>query len=290
MDRKPMTPIASLESLKQAVPFLRMYRGKTFVIKLGGETIGTRGDIRSLLEQIDTLHACGVRTLVVHGGGTASTELASKLNVQTEMVDGRRVTSKEMLEVLSMSLNGKVQAEILSVAKEIGMLAVGLSGLDGELIIASRRAAGSVDYGEVGDIEAVKPELLTRLMDEGYVPVVSPLCLGPSGELLNVNADTVAAEVAASLSAEKLIFVGAMPGILRDLNEPSTLISHLTSTELQAMEDSGALKTGMLPKAKAILGALSHGVERVHLVGASVTDSLLVEIFTNEGCGTLVTR
>ena len=289
---------AGFRALRAAAPYLRLYRGRVFVVKLGGEVLSRASRIEALVEQAGVLQALGVRVVIVHGGGPQSTELAQRLKHQARMVAGRRVTGPEDLRVASYVLNGEVNTQLLAACRACGIPAVGLSGVDAGLVTARRRppvrmeGAGDepVDFGFVGDIERVEPAVLDLLLKQGMIPVVSPLSADSQGRLLNINADTVAASLAVAIKAEKLVLTMSAAGILGDRSDPSTLLSYLDLSGLQRLREEGALAEGMLPKATAIQSAIEGGVPRVHLVSGSTQDALLREAFTNEGCGTLVVR
>lgn len=284
-----------VRALRHAAPYMRLYKRKIFVLKIGGEMFVDPELSRSLLEQVGLLQQMGIRMVLVHGGGPQSTELAKSLGLDPQFVAGRRVTDKDSLQVAAMVLNGEINTKILAVCRELDIPAVGMSGVDAGLIRAHKRppvdVAGTedpVDYGFVGDIESVNAEVLLKQLENGYMPVVSPLSADTSGTLLNINADTVAAAIASSLSAEKLILCTNAPGILEDLNDPSSLISYVDAGGLQRLKSEGKLQGGMLPKVAAIEAALAGGVPRVNVISHQVPDSLLLEVFTNEGTGTLV--
>ncbi len=285
---------AEVAALKHAIPYVRMFKGKTFVVKLGGETIADETRFRSLIEQVDALHQVGIRVVLVHGGGPQSTALATALGIPTRMIDGRRVTDEKNLEVSIMTLNGQLNTRLLGMCRAFGLPAVGLSGIDAGLVRAKKRPpvatseGEQVDFGWVGDIQAVEPAILASLLEKGFLPVLSSLGADESGQVLNINADTVAAAVAVALGAEKLILVTAAPGILEKLEDPRSLISYTDLEGLDELRQKGSLSGGMKPKADAIEAAIKGGVQRVHLIPWNVQDSLLIEIFTNEGIGTLV--
>ncbi|MBS1717355.1 MAG: acetylglutamate kinase [Armatimonadetes bacterium] len=281
----------SFLGLRKAVPYLQLYRGQTFVIKLGGEVLRRHDDLVAVLEQIGVLHQLGIKTVIVHGGGPQANELAARMGVKFEFVEGRRVTNEEMIQVLTYTLNGEAQATMLSACRELGHQAVGLSGLDAGLIIAEKRKPkNGLDYGQVGDVVTVNPGVIQHLLADGYLPIVSPLSADAKGGLLNINADSAACAIAVALGATKLILVTSAPGILKDLNDPLSIISQLDLKQLKALEQEGTFDGGMLPKAASIESALRGGVGRVHVVGFTNPDSLLLEVFTNEGCGTLIVR
>jgi acetylglutamate kinase len=282
-----------LAGLKHAAPYIRLFKGKTFVVKAGGEALESDGAIRGLLEQIEILSHVGIRVVLVHGGGAESSDLLRALGGEPRIVEGRRVTDEKALEVASMVLNGTVNTRILAAARGLGLPAVGVSGVDAGLIQARRRPPvrvgdGTVDYGFVGDVVAVAPGVLSTLLDAGMVPVVSPLSAGDDGTLLNINADTVAAALAVGLKAEKLILLTGAPGVLERPDDPGSLVSYTDLEGLRSLRDQGGLTRGMLPKASAIESALRGGVGRVHILSWQTPDGLLAEVFTNEGVGTLV--
>ena len=284
---------AEATALKHAVPYIRIFKGKTFVLKAGGGALERESTARDLVEQIEVLHQVGIRVVLVHGGGTQSTDLAKALGAETRFVEGRRVTDAKALEVAAMVLNGAVNTHLLAVCRSVGLPAVGVSGVDAGLIQARKRppvqvGGERVDYGFVGDVESVDPKVLTDLMDAGYVPVVSPLSAAEDGTVLNINADTIASALAVALQAEKLLFLTGAPGILERADDPGSLVSYTDLAGLRRLKDEGGLLRGMLPKTSAIEAAIQGGVRRVHILSHDLPDGLLAEVFTNEGVGTLV--
>jgi len=283
-----------VSALKHAAPYIRLFKGKVFVLKVGGEVFAELAGTRALMEQVGILHQVGIRVVLVHGGGPQSTKLAAALGLDATFVDGRRVTDGASLDVATMVLNGQINTRVLASCRDLGIPAVGISGVDAGLIRAFRRppvqrkSGGAVDYGFVGDIESVDADVLRKQLDNALMPVVSPLSCDSNGNLLNINADTVAAAIAAELKAEKLILATGAPGILDDVADPHSLISYMDRAGLKKLSESGKLADGMLPKAAAIDAALGNGVKRVHVISYKVPDSLLLEVFTNEGTGTLV--
>ncbi len=284
----------TITALRAAAPYLRLFQGKTFVIKAGGRVVADRRRTGALMEQVGILHRLGIRCVVVHGGGSQATELAGRLGLATRFVEGRRVTDGANREVATMTLNGTVNTQVVAVCRRLGVPALGISGVDAGLVRARRRppvevdGEGEVDYGYVGDIVSVRAGVLERILDERFVPVVSPLSADDEGEVLNVNADVVASRLATDMRAEKLILVTGAPGILEDPDDPSTLVSYTDVKGLGALRAGGSLAGGMLPKVTAIEDALAGGVARVHVISHRVPDSLLYEVFTNEGSGTMV--
>ena len=282
-----------ITALRHALPYLRIFKNKVFVLKAGGDAFVTHESTRALMEQIGILHQVGIRVVLVHGGGPQSTALAKRLGLSTQMVEGRRVTDAETLEVSTMVLNGEINTRIVAVCRALGIPAIGLSGVDGGLIKATKRppvqvAGRTVDYGYVGDILGIDTSILLKQLDNDLVPIVSPLSADDHGTLLNINADTVAAMIACELKAEKFVMATGTPGILDKLEDPRSLISYIDRAGLRRLREEGKISGGMLPKAAAIERALSGGVPRVHVISYAQADSLLLEVFTNEGTGTLV--
>jgi acetylglutamate kinase len=286
---------AAIHALRSAAPYIRMYKGKTFVIKAGGGVFGNPALTHSLIEQISILHYMGVRVVMVHGGGPQVTEVSDAMGIKNQMVQGRRVTDEKSIEVTAMVLNGLINTRILAICRELEVQAVGISGVDAGLVQAHRRkpvmlegSSETVDYGLVGDIDRIDTTAIRNLLDHGYLPVISPLSADERGTLLNINADTVAAAIGAALAAEKLILCTGAPGILERLDDPGSLISYTDLEGLKRLRDAGSISDGMLPKARAIENAIRGGVRRVHVVSYSSPEGILGEVFTNEGTGTLI--
>jgi acetylglutamate kinase len=285
----------AIRALKSAAPYIRMYKGKTFVVKAGGGVFADVEATRVLVEQIAILHYFGVRVVLVHGGGPQLTEVAAALGVPTRLVEGRRITDEKFIEVTAMVLNGLINTRVLAICRGLDIEAVGISGVDAGLVRAHKRApvavgAGGelVDFGLVGDIDAIDPGVIKKLLDNGLMPVVSPLSADAAGTLLNINADTVAAALGAALGAEKLILCTGAPGILGSIDDPGSLISYTDLQGLARLRTQGRIAEGMLPKAQAIEDAIRGGVRRVHVVSYRSPEGILGEVFTNEGTGTLI--
>jgi len=285
----------AIRALRNAAPYIRLYKGRTFVVKAGGGVFADIASTRTLIEQIGILHYFGVRVVLVHGGGPKLTEISESLGVTTRMVQGRRVTDERAIEVTAMVLSGLINTRILAICRELSIDAVGVSGVDAGLVRAHRRppvrvegTGEMVDFGFVGDIESIDPLVVRKLLDNGLMPVVSPLSADAHGVLLNINADTVAAELGAALGAEKLILCTGAPGILERLDDPGSLISYTDLAGLERLRREARIADGMLPKAKAIESAIRGGVKRVHVVSYKAPEGILGEVFTNEGTGTLI--
>jgi len=289
-------PSVAVRALRSAAPYIRMYKNKVFVIKAGGAVFNDEASMRGLIEQVAILHQVGIKTVLVHGGGPQLDQLQATLGIETQMVNGRRVTDQKSIDVTSMVLNGLINTRILAICRALDIEAIGLSGVDSGLVRAHKRgpvpvSAGSsesIDYGFVGDIDSVNVAVIEKLLAIGLMPVVSPLSADASGTLLNINADTVAAAIGGALSAEKLVLCTGAPGILERSTDPSSIVSYTDIKGLERLRAGGSLTHGMLPKAQAIENAIRGGVRRVHVISYKSTDSLLAEVFTNEGTGTLV--
>jgi acetylglutamate kinase len=284
---------AAVRALKSAAPYIRLFKNKIFVVKAGGAVFGEIASTRALIEQIAILHHLGIKVVLVHGGGPQLDEMQRSLGIEPRMVQGRRVTDARSLDVTTMVLNGLINTRILALCREMDIAAVGISGIDAGLVRAHRRApvnvgGETVDYGFVGDVDSIDASVLRKQLDAGLMPVVSPLSADDSGCVLNINADTIAANIGAALGAEKLILCTGAAGILENLADPGTLVSYTDLAGLKKLQAAGSLADGMLPKATAIEAAIRGGVRRVHVISYKVTDSLLAEVFTNEGTGTLI--
>jgi len=294
----PHDPTRPLAGLKGALRYVRAYRDQTFVVKIGGDVVADPHLMEQVAPQLGLLQSLGIRIVVVHGGGPQATALSRRLGVEPTIVAGRRVTDDAALEVAKMVFAGSVNLEVLSSLRHHGVQAVGLSGVDGDLITALRRppvpikddqgVERVVDFGHVGDIEAVDVSVLTTLLGGRFMPVVASLAGDRDGRVYNVNADTVAERLAVALKAQKLVFMTGVPGVLRDRNDPSSLVAFADPDDLEQLMKDGALAGGMRPKVEACIRAATSGVERTHIIDGRAPDSLLVEVFTGAGAGTMI--
>lgn len=287
-----------VRGLKEALDYTRLYRDQTFVIKLGGDVLATPKLLAGVAVQVALLESLSIRVVLVHGGGPQASAVSRRLGLEPEMVAGRRVTTPEVLEVCKMVYAGRLNVDVLAALRGHGVKAVGLSGIDAGLVTARRRPPVSVtddggservvDYGEVGDIVRVDSGLLEQLLPAGYVPVVASLAADDEGHVYNVNADTLSEALASALAAKKLIFLTGAAGLLREAGDASTLVAFAAPDDLRALLDSGAVRGGMRPKVEACLRAVTNGVRRTHIIDGRVPDSLLVELFTGHGSGTMI--
>jgi acetylglutamate kinase len=288
-----------LDLLREALPYIQRFKGKTFVVKLSGKVTEDRDRLASLCEELALLHQVGIRICVIHGGGKQLTELAKKMGIEQTIIEGRRVTDDETLEMAKMIFAGKINTDILAALRHRGVEAVGLSGVDGNIVHAERRppkevfdrATGEsahIDFGHVGDILEIDSRLLTVLLDQGYLPVVSSLGADAEGKVFNINADTIASAIAVQLQAEKLVLLSDVDGIFLRTGEPDTKLSRLTAGEAKALIDDGSATGGMIPKLQNIVDILDRGVKSAHIINGNMRNSLLAEVFTNEGTGTMI--
>lgn len=287
-----------IAGLKGALRYVRAYRDHVFVVKLGGEVLSDPDVRDQVAGQLSLLSSLSIRLVVVHGGGPQATALSRRLGQEPKMVAGRRVTDDAALEVAKMVYAGQLNVDLLAALREHKVQAVGLSGIDADLLTAHRRPPVSVvdddgrtvqvDYGHVGDIDRVDPRVLATLMEARFMPVVASLAGDEDGGVYNVNADTVAESLAVALRAQKLIFLTGAPGVLRDRNDPTTLVTFADPDDLAGLMASGALAGGMRPKVEACIRAATSGVERTHIIDGRAPDALLLEVFTGAGCGTMI--
>lgn len=286
----------NVDLLRQALPYINKFKNKTFVVKIGGDIAEEPANLHSFSEEVALLAQVGIRVVMVHGGGKQATDLSEKLGIEPKIVSGRRVTDDRTLDVVKMIFAGKINTEIISSIQKHGVGAVGLSGVDGNLIQAVKRPPTRVmndetgkrelvDFGHVGDIVGVDVRILKTLLDADFVPVIASLADDAEGNVLNINADTVASRVAGALTCEKLILASDVDGILRG---DGTLINRATVHEIQSLIREGVIKGGMIPKAQGILEALKDGVRTVHIINGMKPSSLLTEVFTDTGCGTMI--
>ena len=272
------------EILVQALPYIRKYTGKIVVIKYGGNAMTSESLKQQVMEDIVLLRLVGVNVVLVHGGGPEINSLMDRLGKKPEFVDGLRVTDQETIDIVQMVLAGKVNKSLVGLLETKGGRAVGLSGLDDRLIQARFK---DERLGLVGEITKINPECVYDLLAKNYIPVISTIASGENGETFNINGDTAAAFIAGALHAERLIMMTDIAGILRDPKDPSTLISEITVAEAQALKESGVITGGMIPKADCCIKAINEGVNKVIIMDGRVPHSILIELLTDEGAGTM---
>lgn len=276
------------EILIEALPYIRQFHGRTLVIKYGGAAMVDPELKEAVMTDIVLLRFVGINPVVVHGGGAEISELMRRLGKQAEFINGMRVTDAETMEIAEMVLVGKIGKEIVQLINQHGGRAVGLSGKDGGFMLA-RKLDSNLDLGLVGEVEKIDPAVTDLLATQGYIPVISSIAGGAKGETYNINADIVAGQVAAALGAVKMITLTDVRGVLRDVNDPDSLIQTLTVSQVEQMFAQGLVEKGMIPKLQSCLEALKGGVERAHIIDGRIPHAILMEIFTDEGIGTMVT-
>ena len=276
------------EVLVEALPYIRSFRGAAVVVKFGGNAMDDPDLFERFAEDVVLLSSVGVRPVVVHGGGPQISALMARLGKEPEFRDGLRVTDAETVDIARMVLVGKVNRDIVAGINVHGPIAVGLSGEDAGLIGATARDP-ELGLGFVGDVSSVNPAIVERLLAEDLIPVVSTIGSDESGQAYNINADTVAGAIAEALGAAKVVYLTDVAGLLADVDDPASLIHSITADELQRMLDDGAIGGGMIPKLEACVSAVEHGVGAAHILDGRVPHAVLLELFTDEGVGTMVT-
>ena len=283
-----LTPESRAEVLIEALPYLKEFYGKTIVVKYGGNAMIDDRLKMQVMQDIALLRYVGIRPILVHGGGPEINSLLKQLGHESHFVGGLRVTDSVTMDVVEMALAGKVNKGIVSLLNQQGTKAVGLSGKDANLIIATKMKSEKGDLGFVGDILEIKTEILDLLSGQGFVPVVCSVATGLEGESYNVNADHVAGHIAAAVRAEKLILLTDVEGLYADFSDRSSLINEMNVERAQNLIKTGVADKGMIPKLEACITAIQAGVSRCHLIDGRQPHSLLIEIFTNSGIGTMV--
>lgn len=280
--------IDKVNLLIEALPYIKALAGKTIVIKYGGHSMETQEVKKAVILDLILLKYVGMNPVVVHGGGPEINQLLSKLQIESKYHQGLRITDKETMDIVQMVLVGKVGQELVTLINHYGGKAIGLSGKDGNTIVARKKLVEGVDLGFVGDVDTINPEPIKSLINSGYIPVISPIGVGLDGQSYNINADLIAGEIAKALKAEKLIMLTDVEGIFLDPTKPETLISALQVTRAKRLIESGAISSGMIPKVEACIKALESGVNRTHIIDGRQPHSMLLEIFTDSGIGTMV--
>lgn len=291
----------TLDLLRESLPYIQKFQGKTFVVKFSGKVTEDKANLASLAEELALLHQVGIRVCVIHGGGKQLNELAERLGVVQTVIGGRRVTDDETLDLAKMIFRGKINTEILAQFRRRGIHAVGLSGIDGGVVKAVKRppkdvlnretgTTESIDFGHVGDVVEVDASLINTLMDSGYLPIISSLGADDDGRVFNINADTIATEIAVKLAAEKLILLTDVNGIYLEESDPNTKLSKITSADARHLIDSGRATGGMIPKLESLIDLVGRGVNSAHIVSGTERNAILAEVFTDSGTGTMVVK
>ena len=276
--------------LSQALPYFKHWVGKIVVVKYGGNAMLDDKLKADVMEDIVLLNTIGIHVVLVHGGGPEINHMLERVGKESKFINGLRYTDAETMDIVQMVLTGKLNKEIVGILLQKGGRAVGLSGVDAGLLRAKKIDKGGVDLGFVGEVTEVHPEILTSLLAQGFIPVVSTVALGESGDTnrYNINADTAAAKIAVALEAEKFVQLTNVPGVLRDVNDPSSLIQRIHVNDVPELIEKGVIAGGMIPKIECCLVARNGGVPRTHIIDGRVPHSLLIEMFSDRGIGTML--
>jgi acetylglutamate kinase len=283
--------------LIEALPYMQEFYDSIMVIKVGGNAMVSAPIMEDIIKDVVLLRYVGIKPVVVHGGGPEITEKMERLGKKAEFFQGLRITDDETMEIARMVLVGNINTKIVSLIGVSGGKGIGLTGYDGRMILGHKQAAQrvvidgietEVDIGWVGESEVINPDILHIVLERGYIPVISPIAVDVKGNALNINADTVAGDIAAALRAKKLILMTDVSGLMRDLNDPSSRISRVTLGDIDPLIAEGVIKGGMIPKMKGAATAVKNGVEKAHIINGSVPHSMLLELFTDCGVGTMV--
>ena len=277
--------------LIEALPYFKQYAGKTIVVKYGGNAMLNEELKAAVMQDIVLLNTIGVNTVLVHGGGPEINAMLEKTGKESKFINGLRYTDAETMEIVQMVLTGKLNKDIVGLLLQAGGRAVGVSGVDSGLLRAKKIDKDGVDLGFVGEVTSVQPEILVSLMSQGYIPVVSTVALGEQGDTnrYNINADTAASKIAVALGAEKFVQLTNVPGVLRDINDPASLIKRIDHIAIPSMIATGVISSGMIPKIECCVEALKGGVPRTHIIDGRVPHALLIEMFSDRGVGTMLT-
>ena len=276
------------EILVQSLPYIQHYNGKIIVVKYGGNAMISDELRETVINDIVLMKCIGFKPIVVHGGGPYISSFLDKLGEKSEFINGLRYTDKKTMEVVQMVLGGKVNKDLVTLIEKAGGKSIGLCGLDGSLLKA-KKLESEVDLGYVGEVTSVNTEAITMALDAGYIPVIGSMAIGEDGnDLHNINADTCAAKIASALKAEKLILLTDVAGVLKDPKDPTSLLSVLRLHEIPKLTLQGVIKGGMIPKIQCCVESVRMGVERAHIIDGRVPHSLLLELFSNDGIGTMI--
>lgn len=287
MDEKVLNDFQRAQVLTDALPYIQKYYGKTVVVKYGGNAMINPELKKAVMSDIILLTLVGVKIVLVHGGGPEISGMLKKLDIESKFVNGLRYTDKQTAEIVQMVLAGKTNKDLVTLIEVCGGKAVGLCGIDGMMIQAEKLNDGN-DYGYVGEITQIDPKPIKKVLEEDYIPVIATLGVDKQGQIYNINADTAAAEIAAALNAENIITLSDIPGLLKDVNDPDSLISEISIDEIDALIESGVISGGMIPKIKSCEKAIRSGVKKAVMIDGRIPHSIIIEMLTSEGIGTLM--
>lgn len=289
-EKKMQEYIDKAKILIEALPFIKRFYDKTVVIKYGGSAMTNPKIKETIIQDIALMKLVGMHPVVVHGGGPEINAFLNKMEIKSQFVNGLRVTDEAAMEIVEMVLSGKLNKSIVTDIETQGVKAVGISGKDGGILKAEKIQKDGVDYGCVGEVQEVDPSLIQSLINDGFIPVIAPIGKDEEGTTYNINADYAAVAIAGALQAEKLVFLTDVAGVMKDVNNPDSIMSFIQSEAVQGLIEDGTISGGMIPKVECCMAAVKEGVNHVHILDGRMEHCLILEIFTPEGIGTMIVR
>jgi len=282
--------IDKAKTLMEALPYIKRFYDKTVVIKYGGSALINDNIKQTVIQDIALMKLVGMHPVIVHGGGPDINAFLEQMNIESKFINGLRVTDEKTMEIVEMVLSGKLNKHIVTEIETQGVKAVGISGKDGGIIKAQKIEKDGIDYGCVGDIVSVDPTLIQSLINNEFIPVIAPIGKDENGTTYNINADYAAVAIAGALKAEKLVFLTDVEGVMRDINDPNSIMSFISSKKIQKLIEDGTISGGMIPKVECCMEGIRKGVNNVHILDGRVEHCLILEIFTPEGIGTMIEK
>ena len=282
--------IDKAKTLMEALPYIKRFYDKTVVIKYGGSALINDNIKQTVIQDIALMKLVGMHPVIVHGGGPDINAFLEQMDIESKFINGLRVTDEKTMEIVEMVLSGKLNKHIVTEIETQGVKAVGISGKDGGIIKAKKIEKDGIDYGCVGDIVSVDPTLVQSLINNEFIPVIAPIGKDENGTTYNINADYAAVAIAGALKAEKLVFLTDVEGVMRDINDPNSIMSFISSKKIQKLIEDGTISGGMIPKVECCMEGIRKGVNNVHILDGRVEHSLILEIFTPEGIGTMIEK
>ncbi len=282
-----MSNLDKANTLIQALPYIQKLNGKVIVVKYGGNAMKNKTLKEAVIKDIILMSCVGIKVVLVHGGGPDINKVLNKFGKKSEFIDGLRYTDEETMEVVQMVLVGKVNKELVGLINSNGGNAIGLCGVDGNMIVGSKKKS-AIDLGFVGDIDKINSKVLFDALDNNYISVVATVAIGENGETYNVNADTAAAKIASAIKAEKIMLLTDVPGLLLDIEDNDTVISKISVNDLKSLINDGTIKGGMIPKIECCINSLNDGVSKAHIIDGRIPHTILLELFSESGIGTMI--
>ena len=282
--------IDKAKTLMEALPYIKRFYDKTVVIKYGGSALINDNIKQTVIQDIALMKLVGMHPVIVHGGGPDINAFLEQMDIESKFINGLRVTDEKTMEIVEMVLSGKLNKHIVTEIETQGVKAVGISGKDGGIIKAKKIEKDGIDYGCVGDIVSVDPTLVQSLINNEFIPVIAPIGKDENGTTYNINADYAAVAIAGARKAEKLVFLTDVEGVMRDINDPNSIMSFISSKKIQKLIEDGTISGGMIPKVECCMEGIRKGVNNVHILDGRVEHCLILEIFTPEGIGTMIEK